>query len=161
MDRNFVQATTDEFAATAEIRNQIRKPLGGAGSGGIHNNNFKTNQSECLEFHDFDGVFWALCSIILSFFDLDSCRPMSLCRVLGGFPVKYSTFCAAKAMKLVTSLRCLQCFPKMESFLLQNVTSPFLENRDLRKFPSTVTPHRSMSFAVKGESRTQTLQLYI
>ena len=52
MDRNFVQATTYEFATTAEIRNQIRKPLGGAGSGGIHNN-FKTNQ-KCLEF---DGEF--------------------------------------------------------------------------------------------------------
>ena len=54
-----------EFATTAEIRNQIRKPLGGAGSGGIHNNNFKTNQNECLEFHDFHGVFWGLCCIIV------------------------------------------------------------------------------------------------
>lgn len=61
VDRNFVQATD---ATTAEIRNQIRKPLGGAGSGGIHNN-FKTNQNECLEFHDFHGVFWGLCCIIV------------------------------------------------------------------------------------------------
>lgn len=127
VDRNFVQATTDEFAATAEIRNQIRKPLGGAGSGGIHNNNFKTNQSECLEFHDFHGVFWALCSIILSFFDLDSCRPMSLCRVLGGFPVKYSTFCAAKAMKLWQAYGVYSVFQKWRASFCKMSLHHFLK----------------------------------